>query len=227
MGAVWFVRGGGKVYGPLDSARLKQLVVDGKIDQRTEVAQSADGPWHPAGNVKGLFLPPVVPPPVTNQASLSTVESAAVTTETAARSKRSWYTRWWIVFVLYPLLAFMGCGVVIQLVVPKETRARWEAEAEERSRKQAEKSAADKLDGARAALARTRGEDAGHQAGFLWAKVGKRKPERIVIDAAAALEAEKAIPSNTALVGSGSDAERKAYARGYSSGFTTGYDKAK
>lgn len=51
----WFVRGGGKVYGPLDSPRVKQLVADGKIDQRTEVAQSAAGPWHPAGNVKGLF----------------------------------------------------------------------------------------------------------------------------------------------------------------------------
>jgi hypothetical protein len=69
MGAVWFVRGGGKVYGPLDSARLKQLVVDGKIDGRTEVAQSAAGPWNPAGNVKGLFpasgsapKPPQPPP---------------------------------------------------------------------------------------------------------------------------------------------------------------------
>ena len=29
----WFVRGGGKVYGPLDSSKLNQLVSDGKIDQ--------------------------------------------------------------------------------------------------------------------------------------------------------------------------------------------------
>lgn len=63
MAASWFVRGGGKVYGPLDSAKLRQLVADGKIDQTTEVAQSQAGPWVPAGKVKGLFIQPPIPSP--------------------------------------------------------------------------------------------------------------------------------------------------------------------
>jgi hypothetical protein len=54
-GQQWFVRGGGKVYGPLDAARLKQLVSEGKINRQTDVAINAAGPWNPAGNVKGLF----------------------------------------------------------------------------------------------------------------------------------------------------------------------------
>lgn len=55
MGSVWFVRGRGKVYGPLDSGRLKQLAASGKIDHQTEVATSDAGPWHPAGKLNGLF----------------------------------------------------------------------------------------------------------------------------------------------------------------------------
>lgn len=55
MAALWFVRGGGKVYGPLDSARLKQLAAEGKINEATEVAQNQSGPWYPAGKVRGLF----------------------------------------------------------------------------------------------------------------------------------------------------------------------------
>jgi hypothetical protein len=57
MAASWFVRGNGKVYGPLDSSKLKQLVRDGKIDESTDVGQSSNGPWCPAGKVKGLFAP--------------------------------------------------------------------------------------------------------------------------------------------------------------------------
>jgi hypothetical protein len=55
MASTWFVRGGGKVYGPIDAARLKQLVADKKIDEQTDVAQSNAGPWVPAGRVRGLF----------------------------------------------------------------------------------------------------------------------------------------------------------------------------
>ena len=62
MASIWFVRGGRKVYGPLDSAKLKQLAAAGKIDQTTKVAQNQNGPWVPAGKVKGLFeAPPVTP----------------------------------------------------------------------------------------------------------------------------------------------------------------------
>lgn len=220
-GQQWFVRGGGKVYGPLDAARLKQLVSEGKINRQTDVAASATGPWTPAGNVKGLF-----PQAVSNEADNAPPSSAPAAAANAGATKPGWYRRWWAVFVVYPILALFGLGVVIQLTVPKETLDRWKAEADERGRKQAEKQAAEKVIGAKAAIARTRGEDAGHQAGFLWARVGKRKPERVVLEAAAALEAEKAIPSNTALNNSGSDAERQAYARGYCKGFQNGYNKA-
>jgi hypothetical protein len=55
MASEWFVRGGGKVYGPLDSSKLRQLVADGKINESTDVSQSQSGPWSPAGKVRGLF----------------------------------------------------------------------------------------------------------------------------------------------------------------------------
>jgi hypothetical protein len=57
----WFVRGDGRVWGPIDSQRLKQLVADSKIDERTDVSQNFAGPWVPAGSVRGLF-PPKPPP---------------------------------------------------------------------------------------------------------------------------------------------------------------------
>lgn len=63
MAASWFVRGGGKVYGPLEPAKLKQLVAEGKINEATEIAQNYGGPWYPAGRVKGLFPPRVAPTP--------------------------------------------------------------------------------------------------------------------------------------------------------------------
>ena len=55
MATSWFVRGGDKVYGPLDAARLRQLVTEKKINESTEVAQNHAGPWVPAGKVRGLF----------------------------------------------------------------------------------------------------------------------------------------------------------------------------
>jgi len=62
----WFVRGDGKVWGPIDSKKLKQLVVDGRIDESTDVSQTFAGPWVPAGSVRGLFppKPPPEPPPL-------------------------------------------------------------------------------------------------------------------------------------------------------------------
>jgi len=68
MAASWFIRGGGKVYGPLDSAKLKQLVAEGKINESTEIAQSQAGPWLPASRVRGLFdAPAQTPSPVPQQ----------------------------------------------------------------------------------------------------------------------------------------------------------------
>jgi hypothetical protein len=61
MASQWFVRGGGKVYGPLDDARLRRLVQEGKINESTEVSKEAAGPWYSAGKVRGLFHSPAAP----------------------------------------------------------------------------------------------------------------------------------------------------------------------
>jgi hypothetical protein len=66
MASQWFIRGGEKMYGPIDDARLRRLAQEGKIDQSTEVSKEAGGPWHPAGKVRGLFPSPT---PVTNDPS--------------------------------------------------------------------------------------------------------------------------------------------------------------
>jgi hypothetical protein len=55
VAAQWFVRGAGKVYGPLDDAKLRSLVAEGKIDEMTDVSIHASGPWHAAKKVRGLF----------------------------------------------------------------------------------------------------------------------------------------------------------------------------
>lgn len=55
MKARWFIRGRGKLYGPLDDAKLRGLVAEGKIGESTELAIDPRGPWHPARRVRGLF----------------------------------------------------------------------------------------------------------------------------------------------------------------------------
>lgn len=55
MASQWFVRGGAKVYGPLDDATLRRLVAEGKINEGTDVATESTGPWHSAAKVRGLF----------------------------------------------------------------------------------------------------------------------------------------------------------------------------
>lgn len=76
MPAEWFVRQNDKVHGPFDAATVKQFAATNKIGLNTLIAQSADGPWHPASKVKGLFpdaLAPQAskapPPPVKTQAA--------------------------------------------------------------------------------------------------------------------------------------------------------------
>jgi hypothetical protein len=216
MTSEWFMRVDGKTYGPLTSTKLQTLAADGKIAPQTEVAKFAAGPWHPAAKVAGLFpavapAPPPLPP-------AARVNNATLTPK--------WYRRWWAIFLLYPFLAFVGCGVFIQLTVPKETLDRWKAEAAERNQNRAVAAKAQKAALSKELAARNRGENAGHQAGYLWSKLGKRKPDRVTLEVAARMEAEKAIPSNLSLIGSGSDEERRQYARGYVAGFAEGFDKA-
>jgi membrane protein YdbS with pleckstrin-like domain len=66
--AEWYVRAGGKVHGPLDSRKLKQLASAGRINGTTEVSQVASGPFVPAANVKGLFALTATPSASTSPA---------------------------------------------------------------------------------------------------------------------------------------------------------------
>ena len=52
---IWFVKQGGKVYGPFDSARLKKLADANKIRRDSEVTRQLPGPWAKANRVRGLF----------------------------------------------------------------------------------------------------------------------------------------------------------------------------
>lgn len=76
MSAEWFVHQKERVHGPFDAATLKQFAASKKIGANTLIAQSADGPWHPASKVKGLFSDSPAPqafaappPPVKVQAA--------------------------------------------------------------------------------------------------------------------------------------------------------------
>lgn len=278
MGTSWFVRGDGKVYGPLDGARLRQLAVDGKINGQTEVAVNASGPWHRASNVKGLFPPPAA----------EVARSETSVTREATAVPRHW-DRWAPRIVVYAA-TLCACSILIlwagisSLVGTSKVDTRLMAAHPaaferglndgikagqawaEKDLPNDEKLKALAYDAAQAAIpsntalvgsgseeervayaqafasqfplayqkemplrlkrARQRGEDDGHQAGFLMAKVGKREPDSERLAAAAAKRADEAIPSNTALVGSGTDEERREYVEGFVSQFGIGYRKA-
>lgn len=72
MSAEWFVRQNDTVHGPFDAATLRRFAASSKIGLNTPIARSADGPWHPASKVKGLFPSPsaqqafTAPPPPMN-----------------------------------------------------------------------------------------------------------------------------------------------------------------
>jgi hypothetical protein len=97
MASTWFVRGGGKIYGPIDAARLKQLVADKKINEQTDVAQSNAGPWVPAGRVKGLFSASISVPPLPNAppvaAEVPPNESQGTSKSSNRESFGLWYRR--------------------------------------------------------------------------------------------------------------------------------------
>jgi len=71
MAKDWFIKQSGQTYGPFPSTRLKALAAEGRLSIDAEVANSSNGPWHPASRIKGLELsakavssappPPAVP----------------------------------------------------------------------------------------------------------------------------------------------------------------------
>lgn len=93
MSSPWFVRGAGKVYGPFDSAKLKQIAAAGKIAPTTEVAQHPNGPWVQAAKVKGLFVQPVAPSSVPSSSPAKVQQStlaSATTSSPAATAGRGY-----------------------------------------------------------------------------------------------------------------------------------------
>jgi|GEM_PF-1742441 len=75
MAGNWYVRQGQKVFGPFDSARLKQLAAANKITLAMEVSQASAGPWTPAERVRGLFgQSKALPPPETAPNSSDTTQ---------------------------------------------------------------------------------------------------------------------------------------------------------
>jgi hypothetical protein len=55
MTSEWYARLGGETLGPLNDRQLKQLAIQGKVTREVLVSRSGNGPWVPAGKVKGLF----------------------------------------------------------------------------------------------------------------------------------------------------------------------------
>jgi hypothetical protein len=285
MASAWFVRGGGKVYGPLDAARLKRLADDGKIDQDTDVATNAAGPWHRAASVKGLFA--------TQVDDASKMPTAAAPVEKLATSDASssrWRASRRLAVLASASAAIVAVGLVSLLAArsfsseSKKIDAKLAAahpkavarglEDGERAGREwigdempgdarldaMSKAAAENAIPSNVALigsgsdedreayaqafistfengyreemplklkrARQRGENDGHEAGFAWAKIGKKQPDSERLTAAAENRAEEVIPSNVSLIGAGSDQERREYVEGFVSQFAIGYRKA-
>jgi len=73
----WYVKDNftDDVRGPLDDAELKAMATTGRINESSEVATSASGPWVAASRVKGLFA---VPPPTASGNGTPSGESSSM-----------------------------------------------------------------------------------------------------------------------------------------------------
>ncbi len=57
MSADWFCKIGDKKVGPLNNQQLKTFVAKGQLKPEHLVRRGSEGPWVPAGRIKGLFMP--------------------------------------------------------------------------------------------------------------------------------------------------------------------------
>ncbi|QDV12039.1 Bacterial membrane flanked domain protein [Rosistilla oblonga] len=56
MAKEWFIRQGGKSFGPYRSDKLKLLASEGRIESTAQVANDKSGPWHPVTRLTSLKL---------------------------------------------------------------------------------------------------------------------------------------------------------------------------
>jgi hypothetical protein len=127
--AKWFVRVGGRVYGPRTAAELRQLAKTGKIGRDAEIGGSEAGPWHVAASVKGLFPqsvsvagaaapPPLPPPAAAPRVAVSTPPGAAAATAvraTAASADQRAYRHSGVVPPAGAVASIAG-GMIVALV---------------------------------------------------------------------------------------------------------------
>jgi hypothetical protein len=111
MAASWFVRGAGKVYGPLDDNKLRELVAEQKIDDGTDVSRSYEGPWVPAGRVRGLFPSDPTPPPYQSVGDLAPQvppDRKGVTSPSAPLKDVLFIHTWAGIGVIWGVVLFLG-----------------------------------------------------------------------------------------------------------------------
>lgn len=58
MGQSWYVKRDNKIVGPFTSAKMRELVANGKVTPKTRVRLGKNGKWGTASTVKGLFPEP-------------------------------------------------------------------------------------------------------------------------------------------------------------------------
>jgi len=131
MPSTYYVRRGGKQFGPFEPKQLKQLAAAGKLTRDDSV--SADrAKWTPAGNVKGLFppaellvreTPQAIPTVVKSESPLTAQVAPPPARQPASTEVPVWSGR---PSQITNAKTFILCGLFFWLVIPVFVAAsRW------------------------------------------------------------------------------------------------------
>lgn len=117
----WYVRVGGKVYGPYEMSRLQQMAASSEIARGMDVSPSGNGPWRKAESVSGLFtsvgVAPARPPDNPRRPSDGTRAAHGVPPPQIAPPPRPQDSRRRFMLVaMAGGLAFLAAAVLIPLV---------------------------------------------------------------------------------------------------------------
>ena len=120
MADAWHVVSGGRKWGPLTTAQLRQFAQRGMITNACKVSQGPDGPWIPASLVQGLLPDPVQPAGSANQPmpvalAVPTAPPAASPTPNDHGERLLWQGR---PSQVVNMGTFILCGLFCWLVVP-------------------------------------------------------------------------------------------------------------